>query len=486
MKFKFLVVLTITLPLNSFQAFSQVPVRFACVGDYPTGASVQSVANLVASWNPDFIFTVGDNNYTPNNPSVASWDNEVGQYYGAFIKYPAGSTSAYSPGPPTNRFFPALGNHDWDADIAGWYNYFDLPGNERYFEVVKGPVHLYFIDSDSREPDGCTSTSVQGQWLQSRLANSGSPWKIVVFHHPPYSSSTAHGNTPYMQWPFAEWGATLVVNGHDHVYERIVKSEFNYVVNGLGGAPLYVFNATPEPGSVVRYSDNYGAMLFTATTQTLIVKAYSITHELIDSLGFAASSLPVTLSSFAGTVLSNNRVRLNWTTLGELNNYGFEVQRRVQATDEFLTIHNSFVPGHGTTISPHAYAFTDFNPPSGRLEYRLKQIDLDGEIHFIDPISLSTITSAPPSVGVHFHLYQNYPNPFNPATTIRYSLERTAQVRLALFDGLGKEVALLIVAEQEQGVHEIQLATCDLSSGTYFYRLESSGFSETKRLLIMK
>lgn len=486
MKFKIVVVFFIVLLVGSSKTFSQSTKRFACIGDYGTGASVQSVANLVSSWNPDFVITVGDNNYTPNDSSSASWDNEVGQYYGSFIKYPAGSTSTYAPGQSSNKFFPALGNHDWDAGIAGWHNYFELPGNERYYDVVQGSVHLFFIDSDIRETDGIASSSIQGQWLQSGLANSRSPWKIVVFHHPPYSSSSVHGNTIDLQWPFASWGASLVLTGHDHTYERIVKSGFNYIVNGLGGRPLYDFRTPPEPGSVVRYNANYGAMLITATPQVLKVEVFSVANSLVDSLTLSAHSLPIVLSSFAGTVVSRNRVRLNWSTLSELNNYGFEVQRRSDSLLEFLTIPGGFVPGHGTTITPQSYTFTDSAALQGRSEYRLKQIDLNGDVHLTDPIQIDILTEVASTRTSHFRLEQNFPNPFNPTTTLRYSLERTAHVRLTLYDELGKEITRIVDGEKHQGVHEVVLRTQNFSTGTYFYRLESEGKSDTRRLVVLK
>jgi hypothetical protein len=274
---------------TSALACAQSSVRFACVGDYGREAAVQSVADFIASMNPDFVVTVGDNNYTPNDTSTRAWDLEIGQYYGQFIRYPAGSTSAYAPGCSVNRFFPALGNHDWDAGMSGWQNYFELPGNERYYDIMQGPVHLFFIDSDGREPDGNTSSSVQGVWLQQRLASSTAPWKIVLLHHPPYSSSSTHGNTPALQWPFAAWGASLVIAGHDHTYERILKNGFPYVVNGLGGRPLYAFRETPEEGSLVRYNENYGAAFITATPSRLTLTVYSIAQVLIDSVSLTAS-----------------------------------------------------------------------------------------------------------------------------------------------------------------------------------------------------
>jgi hypothetical protein len=230
---------------------------------------------MVAGWNPDFVITLGDNNYTPNNTSVGAWDNEVGQFYGQFIRYPAGSTSAYAPGSSVNRFFPSPGNHDWDAIISGWHDYFELPGNERYFEFVRGPVHFFALDSDVREPDGNTGSSVQAQWLQAALAVSTAPWKIVYFHHPPYTSAV-RGNNTALQWPFRQWGADAVLSGHEHQYERILFAGFPYIVNGAGGANLSGFS-TPIPGSVVRYSATHGALLIEAFADSMEFKFYAVT-----------------------------------------------------------------------------------------------------------------------------------------------------------------------------------------------------------------
>ncbi|MEO8167139.1 MAG: metallophosphoesterase [bacterium] len=467
-------------------SFSQSTIKIACVGDYGTGTSVQNVANMIAGWDPDLVFTTGDNNYTANNTSVASWDNEIGQYYGQYIRFPVGISSTYAPGPSINKFFPALGNHDWDADISGWYNYFDLPGNERYYDVVRGPVHLFFLSSDPREPDGIASTSAQAQWLQTGLANSASPWKIVVFHHPAYSSSS-HGNTVAMQWPFAAWGASMVFNGHDHTYERIVKNNFNYIVNGLGGRPTYGFNATPEPGSVVRYNASNGAMLIQATPLLLTVKCYAVGGALVDSISLSSPLVPIQLASFTGTVITQNRVRLDWTTASEVNNYGFEIQKRSDALPGFQTIPNSFIPGHGTTIQPHSYYFTDSAQIAGHCFYRLKIIALDGDVEYSEPITVSTPTDVHGNASPHhFSLEQNFPNPFNPSTTIRYSLSHEGHVKLKVFSSSGGEVVTLVDEIKSAGLHGIQFNTKSLSSGIYFYRLETEGFSQTRRLVILK
>src|SRR6185436_2129527 len=144
-------------------------LHFAVIGDYGSGSADEAaVASLVAGWNPEIVVTVGDNNYPLGEQ--ATIDDHIGQFYSAFI-HPY--TGAYGPGATVNRFFPSLGNHDWyTAGAVPYLAYFTLPGNERYYDFVRGPVHFFALDSDPNEPDGVTSTSIQGQWLKAKLAAS--------------------------------------------------------------------------------------------------------------------------------------------------------------------------------------------------------------------------------------------------------------------------------------------------------------------------
>lgn len=254
------------------------PIRFAAIGDFgDAGVDEAAVASLVDGWNPDFIITLGDNNYEGGKASTI--DQNIGQYYHSYI-YPY--TGSYGAGATTNRFFPSLGNHDWLAANAQPYlDYFTLPGNERYYDYVEGPVHFFVIDSDEHELDGRTSGSKQAVWLKSKLADSNSPWNVVYFHHPPYSSSNAHGSNPALQWNFQAWGADIVLSGHDHGYERIVRYGFPYIINGLGGAPIYKFG-TPVAGSQVRYNAKHGAMLIEADDIKMTLSFYNVSGSLID------------------------------------------------------------------------------------------------------------------------------------------------------------------------------------------------------------
>lgn len=253
--------------------------KFAVIGDYGNaGPDEQAVADLVKSWNPEFIITLGDNNYDVG--SQATIDPNIGQYFHEFI-FPY--TGSYGQGDTVNRFFPSLGNHDWETPGAlPYFNYFTLPGNERYYDFVKGPVHFFVIDSDINEPDGRDSNSVQALWLKSKLASSSSRYNIIYFHHPPYCSGLIQGSETIMRWPFKSWGASAVMAAHEHLYERLTINGLTYFVNGLGGNLRSIFGF-PIPGSQVRYSANYGAMLVNAYEDSLVLKFYNIANSLRDN-----------------------------------------------------------------------------------------------------------------------------------------------------------------------------------------------------------
>jgi tartrate-resistant acid phosphatase type 5 len=279
-------------------AIAQETVRFAVIGDYGfVGDPEADVADLVISWAPDFIITTGDNNYDFGEASTI--DINIGQFYHDYISPYFGSFGAGSPS--GNRFFPSLGNHDWDSPNAQPYlDYFALPGNERYYTFRRGPVHFFVLDSDPREPDGVTSDSAQAQWLRDGLQASTSPWRLVYFHHPPYSSGSTHGSQSYMQWPFQVWGASAVLTGHEHNYERLILNNFPYFVVGSGGRSLYDDLDAPISGSVVRYSDDYGAMLVDATSSAITFRFYYRFGALVDSYTATGGGVTLTVTK-AGT-----------------------------------------------------------------------------------------------------------------------------------------------------------------------------------------
>ena len=280
-------------PLLSFETTTPAPsvtpeaspssedvLLFAVIGDYGQAESDDAfrVAEMIDSWKVDFIVTTGDNNYPDGEAKTI--DDNIGQFYHRYIGDYKGD---YNRGSETNRFFPSLGNHDWSrGNIDPYLNYFTLPGNERYYDLEQGPVHLFILDSDPHEPDKVGTSSDQAAWLQEAMEASTAPWQIVVMHHPPYSSGP-HGSSEWMQWPFGEWGADAVLSGHDHLYERLQVDGLVFFTNGLGGHGAVYDFVNILPSSLFRYNDLHGAMRVQATSEWIMFEFINIEGEIVDS-----------------------------------------------------------------------------------------------------------------------------------------------------------------------------------------------------------
>jgi tartrate-resistant acid phosphatase type 5 len=251
--------------------------RIGVIGDYGfRGPPEEAVARWVLSQNPDVVITTGDNNYP--NGEAETIDANIGQFYGSLICPYRGR---YGPGSEVNRFFPALGNHDWITRQAKPYlDYFTLPHNERYYDVVLGNVHLFVVDSDEQEPDGITADSVQARWFKARVKASSAPFKVFTFHHPPFSTGS-HGSTPEMRWPFHEWGVDVVLTGHDHHYERSEHEGVIHVVNGLGGRSIYPIQERKQNENVA-FNSQFGAQLLEVTPTQLRSRFYTVQGDLVD------------------------------------------------------------------------------------------------------------------------------------------------------------------------------------------------------------
>jgi len=197
----------------------------------------------------------------------------------------------------------------------------------------------------------------------------------------------------------------------------------------------------------------------------------------------ADAPIPVELTNFSATV-SNSSVTLHWSTATETNSKGFEIERNMltnggKEISEWKKI--GFVSGNGTSTELNNYSFTDNSLASGNYSYRLKQIDFDGSFAYYwlnETVEVST--------PVEFALLQNYPNPFNPVTKIKYAVSIRQYTTLKVYNILGREVATLVNEYQAAGNYEVKFDASNLSSGVYFYKLQSGNFVQTKKLLLMK
>lgn len=185
--------------------------------------------------------------------------------------------------------------------------------------------------------------------------------------------------------------------------------------------------------------------------------------------------LPVELSSFSSILIDRN-VELNWSTKSEFNNKEFMIERKLYGQSDWIKLGQ--VPGHGNSNISNNYNYFDYNLNSGNYNYRLKQIDYNGNYKYFN-LSNNVLINLP----VKFSLYQNYPNPFNSTTKIKYDLPIASKVELKLFDGLGREMNVLINSFQNAGYYEINYNASNLASGVYYYQLTAmSNFNYLKTM----
>ncbi len=241
--------------------------------------------------------------------------------------------------------------------------------------------------------------------------------------------------------------------------------------DGCGAAPC-AKTITFTPLAPVTRADH---VLATATDDEGNTSEFSVPSQ----------ALPVELAAFEAAV-DGQAVRLTWRTVSETGNAGFEVQR-AEAGDGATGRRGgwetlAFVEGRGTTTEAQAYRFTDEGLPyeARRLVYRLKQIDGDGTFAYSREVEVDL------SVPAAFALHGNFPNPFSGQTTIRYELPQAGPVRLAVYDLLGRRVAVLVDEAQEGGRKEVVFNASGLPSGVYFVRLQAGARVLTQRMAVVR
>lgn len=271
---------------------------------------------------------------------------------------------------------------------------------------------------------------------------------------------------------FATWNVDTL-NWHKGIvpipFDYNVSFKMDYLTyNGNTSDPV----AYSTNWSVVKdYADVFQIMYCTPLTTTQMAKLGMDTTKTL---------VPVELTSFIGS-LNGLDVQLNWSTATELNNNGFEIQRKTDK--DFATV--GFVKGNGTTTNSHNYTFVDKQLQPGAYYYRLKQIDFNGKFEFSSIVEVQVVQ------GMKFALLQNYPNPFNPETAIKYAIPQDGKVTIKIYNITGKEVATLVDKDMQAGTYEVKWNGIDITgntvtSGVYFVKLCSGNFVETKKIIYLK
>ncbi|RMD48632.1 MAG: T9SS C-terminal target domain-containing protein [Ignavibacteria bacterium] len=190
----------------------------------------------------------------------------------------------------------------------------------------------------------------------------------------------------------------------------------------------------------------------------------------------SSAALPVELTNFKA-IREGNYIRLLWETATEIDNYGFEVERKIVQEEEWETI--AFIPGSGNSYSPKDYNYLDKNSIEGQLQYRLKQLNTDGTFSYSKTIEIYT-------QPFKLQLINNYPNPFNPTTIIKWQTDVPGYQSVIVYDALGRKIKELFNGFKPVGKHKIEFDASKLAGGIYFYSLHMGGKSITKKMLLLK
>ncbi|CAN5874960.1 hypothetical protein BH18ACT11_BH18ACT11_00980 [soil metagenome] len=264
------VLFVVAVNVSVFFAFylprtSSAPIRdpvLVGAGDIASCSSSgdEATAKLLSSI-PGTVYTTGDNVYEDGTDSEFAncYDSSWGRYKA--------------------RTRPSVGNHEYQTPGAsGYYNYFGAAAgdpNKGYYSYDLGDWHVISLNSMCENVGGCEATSPMVSWLKQDLAANPKACTLAYFHHPLFSSGSEHGNAPKMR---PSWdalyvaGAEVVLNGHDHDYERFAPQTpsgeadpaqgIREFVVGTGGNSLYAF-LPPQPNSQVRNVHTYGVLKLT-------------------------------------------------------------------------------------------------------------------------------------------------------------------------------------------------------------------------------
>lgn len=254
--------------------------------------------------------------------------------------------------------------------------------------------------------------------------------------------------------------------------DRSTPTDIGVFITTNGGDSWSSFN-----GGTMLNTYGIRALVFNTTgNHTLFAGVATATGQGVYEYTF--SFVPVELVSFSAEVFGS-KVNLSWITASEVNNYGFQIERRNADSNEWKSI--GFINGNGNSTETRYYSFSDNSVAIGKYFYRLKQVDFSGSYEYSSEVEV-TIREA----LNEFILNQNYPNPFNPLTKISFIIPQKGFTTLKVFDVLGNEVSKIFEGELSAGSYELKFDASGLSSGIYFYSLNSGEFTKTFKMILSK
>ena len=244
----------------------------------------------------------------------------------------------------------------------------------------------------------------------------------------------------------------------------------------------YVISGITNTGGTMGLAWKPSGGTFTQVSGYAKVSPWVSSALTLDLTGAIVNApLPVELTSFTASANRLN-TQLAWSTATEVDNYGFDIERRSVETAGAAWAKVGFVQGAGTSNSPRHYTFADNASTSGRYAYRLKQIDTKGGFKYSQTAEVEVGL-----VAKVLTLSGNYPNPFNPTTNIEFTVATDGKAVLRVYNTLGQQVAELYNGEAQAGrIIQTHFDASRLASGVYFSRLQVDGKNLVKRMMLVK
>jgi hypothetical protein len=364
---------------------------------------------------------------------------------------------------------------DWDAVFAGtewtpdWQN---ILASDYTIIVVKTG---YPATQQMSYGYPWTLSNYQAEWRRIIAHMAARPDKFFVITTNYAAATDGHSERDQQSNLFCQWAKNTLATGNDsygafprNVY---VLDWFHMLASSVDGY------CDPSYGS-----QDIGEGDHPSNSAVGVIDPQFVQQIFDAAIAYEGGPLAVT---WAGPPIltgnSRNRVQVQWQTLSEINTYRFYVQRQLQS---WVTIDS--VNAGGTSLAKRVYAVTDSSVTAGTWTYRIKEVDLDGAIHYSETATTALLAIEASPIVTAYALEQNYPNPFNPNTTIQYSLPSAGDVKLTVFNVLGQEAATLVNENKPAGVHTVQFDGSRLASGLYFYRLEAGQYVQMKKLVLLK
>jgi predicted phosphodiesterase len=236
------------------------------------------VSELIQKEGANFVLGLGDLQYETGTLS---------DYNASFDQFAA---------PIRSKIKPVPGNHEYGTtNAAGYWAYFGTQAatpQKGWYSFDTGNWHIVGLNSNCTFV-GCDAGSEQYTWLQNDLNASTKPCTIAMWHHPRFNSGSTHGSSTAMNQIYSlldQKNADIVLQGHDHLYERFGKLDVNGAANatgirsfvsGAGGKNLYNFGTTVS-GSEAQYNANFGVLFITLDANSYTWEFKSVTGAVID------------------------------------------------------------------------------------------------------------------------------------------------------------------------------------------------------------